>query len=85
MITGNTPTSSERLNCQELAAVLKKAPNYVTAMRRAGYVFKYEALMQTTEEHALACLELHPEFNAREYLIKGWNRRPKILAATPKE
>jgi hypothetical protein len=74
---------SERLNCTELAKTLKKAPNYVTAMRRAGYVFRYEALMQTTEQHALDCLEAHPEFNASEYLIKGWKRRPKCLAAKP--
>lgn len=72
-----------RLNCGELAKVLKKPLNFVTALRRAGYVFKYEAMGRTTEEHALAVIEAHPEFLAHAYLTKGWKRRPKILANQP--
>jgi len=71
-----------RLNCTQLAKVLQRPVCYVTAMRRAGYVFEYEALGRTTEDHALECLKAHPEFLANDYLTEGWQRRPKILAPT---
>lgn len=72
----------ERLNCGELATALKKSGSYVTAMRRAGYVLEYEALGQTTLEHALSALKASPDFKADHYLTKGWERRPKLLAAS---
>lgn len=70
-----------RLNCTELAKALQRPVNYVTAMRRAGYVFEYQALGRTTEEHAVAALKACPKFVANNYLTQGWKRRPKILAA----
>lgn len=74
---------NELLNCQELAKALKRHPQFVTAMRRAGYALKIEAAGRTTLEHAQAALIAAPTFRASDYLAKGWERLPKLLAAQP--
>lgn len=50
---------------------------YVTAMRRAGYVFQFGGT--TTLAHALAWLEAFgADFKWRAYLRRGWQNRVKL-------
>lgn len=70
-------TEPQLLNCTRLSELLDKSPSFVTAMKRAGYRFRYEAAARTTLAHALDWLETHPEFVAWDYLKPGWERLPK--------
>jgi hypothetical protein len=72
--------SEDLLNGERLAEALHKNPAFVTAMKRAGYVFKYKAANLTTLEHALEALRRSPEFVAAHYRSTGWQRLPQILA-----
>ena len=69
------------LNGKELAEALERHSCFVTAMKHAGYTFQYPALKKTTLPHALAALARVEHFNAEAYRAKGWERRPKCLAA----
>lgn len=73
--------SEPLLDGKRLAEELGRTPEYVTAMRRAGYRFEYEALGKTTRRHALAAIKAaEGVFTAGHYRAKGWQRLPKVLA-----
>lgn len=66
-------------NSKQLAKSLGRTENFVTAMKRAGYKFRYPALGKTTLGHALDSLT-NEDFVANHYLTTGWERLPKCLA-----
>ena len=72
--------SEPLLDGKRLAEALGRCEHYVCAMRRAGYRYPYESLGKTTLIHALQALAAAPEFKAKHYQAKGWERLPKILA-----
>jgi hypothetical protein len=53
------------LNVKELAAELKRHPQYVAAMKAFGYEFSHGN--RTTYPHALAWLGAHPDFRSTGY------------------
>lgn len=53
------------LNCEKLAEAIGRSVNYITAMRRAGYVFQYPG--RTTLKHALKWLSENPYFVASHW------------------
>jgi hypothetical protein len=55
-----TATIPKLYNGKELANAMGVSPYYVSAMKRAGYRFKYSH--QTTLEHAMEWREQNPEF-----------------------
>lgn len=59
----------ELLNKSELAKAMKRHPNYVTAMLRAGYEMEFGD--QTTLSHALAWRRKNPHFVAAEHPAKA--------------
>lgn len=63
------------LNCTRLSQLLDKSPSFVTAMKRAGYRFRYEAAARTTLAHALEWIRGFPRFNPDRYLGSDWKRR----------
>lgn len=71
-------TEPPLLNCTRLSELLDKSPSFVTAMKRAGYRFRYEAAARTTLAHALEWIEAHPDFQANDWLTSGWESLPKL-------
>jgi hypothetical protein len=69
------PLLPQLLNCSRLAHALDVWPGYVTAMRKAGYVFT--AAHRTTLQSALAWLAEHPHFRAEHYLNPHRSRKKK--------
>lgn len=76
--------ANDLLNGKQLAERLGRGVTYVTAMRRAGYQFMYQAVGKTTLKHALDALQKAPDFVAWHYLSKGWESMPKCLATKPR-
>jgi hypothetical protein len=64
--------STDILNAKEVAASIGKNPQFVTAMKRAGYRFRYGRL--TTRKHALEWLEANPGFIPSHYLAPYWTK-----------
>ncbi len=64
-------TTMKLVNCTQLAVAIGHHPNYVSAMKSAGYRFKYAT--RTTLAHALNWLEEHPDFRTTEYLQRRRN------------
>ncbi|HNX52337.1 MAG TPA: hypothetical protein PKI68_01185 [Pontiellaceae bacterium] len=53
------PNGNELMSCKELAAALKRTPQYVSAMRRDGFIMPGD---RATVNHALIWLHEHPQF-----------------------
>jgi hypothetical protein len=66
------------VNLKQLTAVMGRAENFGTAMKRAGYKLQYPGLGKTTVRHALEALT-NEDFVANHYLTKGWERLSKCL------
>jgi hypothetical protein len=58
--------NTEILNAKRLAESLGRHQQFVTAMKRAGYAFKYGRM--TTREHALEWLANNTDFIATHFL-----------------
>ena len=69
---------TKHLNAKQLAAELGRSRSYITAMKRAGYVFEFG----TTTTYSHACIWLKKngnQFRASHYLAKGADTRlPKL-------
>ena len=59
------PVESRHLNVAKLAAALGHRPEYVHAMKKAGYVFEFPGT--TTLAHAEAWLRQHLDFRSSSY------------------
>ena len=69
---------SDLLNCTRLAEELDVWPGYVTAMRKAGYVFT--AAYRTTLASALEWLADNPDFRAEHWLKAKPSKKQKGAA-----
>ena len=67
-----TENTSPHLNAKRLAQALNRSVPYITAMKKAGYVFKYGTV--TTLQHARGWLKAHPEFKCTQYFATHKHR-----------
>ena len=68
---------TEILNCGELAESLGRNRAFATALKRAGYTFKYGSGL-TTREHALEWLAKNPDFVAAHFLSPLWKAGKRV-------